>query len=111
MRRRLVKIGQRSRRQLAGHDYATAVIGKMHFNQPGRDGLHGFQTAWTEDVVQRRWLEAAGPAPDFAPIRTKPVWKPFQDPARIWLNAEKLPFPRKYEGMRSTWVAQRPRVT
>jgi choline-sulfatase len=39
-------------------------------------------------------------------IRTKPVWRPFQDPARIWLNAEKLPFPRAYEQMKSTWAAR-----
>lgn len=83
---------------------ATAVIGKMHFNQPGRAGLHGFDVAWTEDVVQQRWMKTVGPAPGFGEVRTKPVWKPFQDPARIWLNAEKLPFPRRYEDMKSTWM-------
>jgi choline-sulfatase len=91
---------------LAAHGYETAVFGKMHFNTPGRPGLHGFATAWTEDVVQKRWSDAVGPAPDFAPVRTKPAWRPMQDPARIWLNAEKLPFPRRYEQMRSTWVAE-----
>src|SRR5437870_4892938 len=40
---------------LAGSGISTAVIGKMHFNRPGAPGLHGFQTAWTEDVVNRRW--------------------------------------------------------
>jgi arylsulfatase A-like enzyme len=90
---------------LAGSGISTAVIGKMHFNRPGAPGLHGFQTAWTEDVVNRRWQDAVGPAKPTPDIRTKPAWRPFRDPARIWLNAEKLPFPRPYEEMRSTWVA------
>src|SRR6185503_11726147 len=68
-------------------------------------GLHGFQTAWTEDVVNKRWLEAVGPAQPAPDIPTKPAWRPFRDPARIWLNADKLPFPRPYAGMKSTWVA------
>jgi choline-sulfatase len=91
---------------LAGQGFSTGVIGKMHFNRPGESGLHGFQTAWTEDVVQKRWMDAVGPVPEFSGIRTKPAWHPFQDPARIWLNAEKLPFPRREEQMRSAWVAK-----
>lgn len=86
--------------------YATAVFGKMHFNRPGTPGLHGFQTAWTEDVVQKKWSDAVGPAPNFESLQTKPVWRPFKDPARIWLNAEKLPFPREYAQMKSTWTVQ-----
>jgi choline-sulfatase len=91
---------------LAGRGYSTAVFGKMHFNTPGRPGLHGFATAWTEDIVLQKWSDAAGPAPDFGTVRTKPPWRPMQDPARIWLNAEKLPFPRVYEQMKSTWTAE-----
>lgn len=88
---------------LRGHGFSTAVIGKMHFNRPGEPGLHGFDVAITEDVVQKRWLSDVGPVPEFGDIRTKPQWRPFRDPARIWLNAEKLPFPRSYEQMKSTW--------
>jgi len=93
-------------KQLHSSGYSTAVFGKMHFNQPGHPGLHGLQVAVTEDVVQREWSAWAGPAPELAGIATKPVWKPFKDPARIWLNADKYPFPRRYEQMKSTWVAQ-----
>jgi len=93
-------------KSLSALGFSTAVIGKMHFNRPGRPGLHGFQIAWTEDVVQASWSEAVGPVPAFGEIRTKPSWRPFRDPARIWLNAEKLPFPRRYEDMKSTWVAR-----
>ena len=85
---------------------STGVIGKMHFNQPGKPGLHGFDMAWTEDVVNRQWLKQVGPTPEFAEYKTKPAWHPFQDPARIWLNSEALPFPRTQEQMKSTWVAR-----
>jgi choline-sulfatase len=91
--------------QLLASAYSTAVLGKMHFNAPGEPGLHGFQLARTEDVVQKEWSQWAGPVPDLGGIPTKPVWRPFRDPARIWLNADKLPFPRHYEQMKSTWVA------
>ncbi len=91
-------------RNLAAHGFSTAVIGKMHFNRPGTPGLHGFQTAWTEDVVTRRWLDAVGPAAPTPGIQTKPAWHPFKDPARIWLNADELPFPRPDEQMKSTWT-------
>jgi arylsulfatase A-like enzyme len=50
--------------------YATAVYGKMHFNRPGTDGMHGFQIACTEDVAQKRWLHDVGPvhvSADIAP--------------------------------------------
>ncbi len=84
----------------------TGVIGKMHFNQPGKPGLHGFDMAWTEDVVARQWSKEVGPVPSFGNEKTKPAWHPFQDPARIWLNSEALPFPRVREQMKSTWVAR-----
>lgn len=92
-------------KNLRGAGFSTAVIGKMHFNRPGQPGLHGFDVAWTEDVVQKRWLDDVGPAAPTPQIQTKPVWRPFRDPARIWLNADKLPFPRAYDQMKSAWVA------
>ncbi len=42
----------------------------MHFNRPGRDGLHGFQSAMTEDVVAKQWAAAGGKRP--VPARTNP---------------------------------------
>ncbi|MBS1876131.1 MAG: sulfatase-like hydrolase/transferase [Acidobacteria bacterium] len=93
-------------RQLSASGYRTAVIGKMHFNAPGRAGLHGFDVARTEDVVQKEWSAWAGPHADWGEVRTKPAWRPFRDPARIWLNADKLPYPRAYAQMKGTWVAQ-----
>jgi choline-sulfatase len=94
-------------KQLGESGYRPAVFGKMHFNQPGRTGLHGFEIADTEDVVLREWLAQVGPQPHFDDIPTKPAWHPFKDPARIWLNADKLPFPREYADMEGTWIARR----
>ena len=93
-------------KQLVNQGYETAVFGKMHFNRPGRPGLHGFHTAVTEDVVQKRWTAEGIKRSLPQDIPTKPPWHPFKDPARIWLNADKLPLPRYYDEMRSTWTAR-----
>lgn len=89
-------------KQLQKAGYRTGVIGKMHFNQPGRPGLHGFETCLTEGEVQRAWL-ANEPSGLPAGVRVKPPWRPFKDPARIWLNAEKLPFGRREAEMKSLY--------
>ncbi|MGH9672013.1 MAG: sulfatase family protein [Bryobacteraceae bacterium] len=93
-------------RQLKKAGYSTAALGKMHFNRPSEPGLHGFDYLMTEQDLAREWRAATHqPAPENIP--TKPAWRPFQDPARIWLNAEKLPYPRFEAGMRSTFLARR----
>ena len=94
-------------RQLHKAGYRTAVFGKMHFQRPGSDGLFGLETCMTEDVVGREWTQQVQPRKVPESIRTKPAWRPFRDHARIWLNAEKLPFPRYYEDMRGTFIARR----
>ena len=88
-------------KQLQKAGYATAVFGKMHFNRPSTPGLHGFAHASCEDVIQREWNALAPARSPAAGIRTKPVWRPFKDPPRIWLNADKLPYPRYEDEMRS----------
>lgn len=88
--------------------YKTAVFGKMHFNRPGEPGLHGFEVAETEDVITRDWRAHVKPKPVTADVRTKPAeWRPFKDPANIWLNADKLPFARYEADMRGTYIANR----
>src|SRR5882724_4539557 len=75
--------------------YQTAVFGKMHFNRPAAPGLYGFDTMMTEDVVNQAWPAEMRPRPIPDGISTKPAeWRPFRDPARIWLNADHLPFAR-----------------
>jgi choline-sulfatase len=92
-------------RQLRAAGYNTAVFGKMHFNARPFAGQHGFDVVETEQAIQRAWAAKGGKAPEG--IRTKKLpWQPFRDPARVWLNADKLPYPRDYEGMKDTFIAR-----
>ena len=94
-------------RQLAASGYKPAVFGKMHFNVPGKPGLHGFDIACTEEITHREWSAEAGPWPEHPDVPTKPKqWRPFRDRARIWLDADKLPFDRDYDQMEGTWIAR-----
>ena len=83
--------------------YTTAVFGKMHFNRPGVPGMHGLEIACTEDVLTREWQKNVKRRPVPPDIRTKPPWKPLKDPARIWLNADKLPYPAYDADMRASY--------
>ncbi len=83
--------------------YHTAVFGKMHFNRPSKPGLHGFETMMTEQDINREWSKKPIKTPP-TDLKAKPKWQPFKDPSRIWLNADKLPFPRYYEDMRGTFT-------
>ncbi len=84
--------------------YTTAVFGKMHFIKPGVPGMHGLDIVHTEDVLTREWREQVKPRPIPASIPTKPLpWRPLKDPARIWLNADKLPYPCYDPDMRASF--------
>lgn len=93
-------------RQLKQAGYATAVFGKMHFNVAAKPGLHGFDVACTEDALTREWTQNVKPGPVPSAVATKPPWHPFKDPARIWLNADRLPYPRLERDMRSLYQLQ-----
>ncbi len=88
-------------RQFQAAGYRTAAIGKMHFNQPGKPGLHGLETALTEDVVSTRWRAESKPKPIPADVPGRGPWQPFRVPAREWLNARSEPFARLDYDMRS----------
>lgn len=90
-------------RHLKQAGYQTGVIGKMHFNNPGRAGLHGFDYCVTEDVLNRQWAQSVKAQPLPEGTRAKPPWRPFKDPASIWLNSEKLPFPRREADMKAAY--------
>jgi len=90
-------------RQLKKAGYTTAVFGKMHFNQPAKPGLHGFDVVETEQELTRAWNREIKPRPAPGGVATKPQWRPFKDPSRIWLNADKLPYPRYESDMRSLY--------
>ena len=93
-------------RLLKDSGYQTAVFGKMHFNRPASPGLHGFDECQTEDIIQRRWAKEVSdaPVPSGQPAKALP-WQPFRTPAREWLNASNLPYPRHDAAMKGTFIA------
>ena len=94
-------------RQLRSAGYRTAVFGKMHFNRNPFPGQHGFDVPMTESAIDAAWRKEVHPRPIPAEIVTKKLpWRPFQDPARIWLDAEHLPYPAAYEEMKGTYIAR-----
>jgi choline-sulfatase len=93
-------------KQLRAAGYNTGVFGKMHFNRPAKPGLYGFDKMMTEGEVMRAWNQTVKPKAMPEGARVKPQWRPFKDPASIWLNSEKLPFARYYDDMRGTFIAR-----
>ena len=91
--------------------YTTAVFGKMHFIKPGFPGIHGFEIAQTEDVIDREWMRQK-PRREVPADRSyrKMPWLPLKDPSRLWLNADDFPYPRYEADMRASfqvWQAER----
>lgn len=85
-----------------GAGYATAAIGKMHFNS---DLHHGFDLRLDgPDFAAFRSRHPAQPIP--SEIETLPVWRPFKDPARVWLNGSYLPYAARESDMPSAWFAE-----
>lgn len=72
---------------LKGLGFATGAVGKMHFNS---DLKHGFDYRFDKPNHQK-YLKEHPVQPLPAGTKVKPVWQPFKDPARIWLNADGLP--------------------
>lgn len=93
-------------KQLKSAGYATAVFGKMHWNRPPEPGLHGFDEALADQAGYRLHQKTVQPRQVPDEIRVKPPWRPFKDPARTWLNAEKLPYPRYHADMRGAFAAR-----
>jgi len=89
--------------KLQSAGYRTATIGKMHFNQPGKPGLHGFQTAITEDVLNARWRAETKPKTLSSEVPGRGAWQPFRTPAREWLNARAEPFARLDYDMKASF--------
>jgi arylsulfatase A-like enzyme len=84
----------------AGYD--TAAIGKMHFNS---NLPHGFDHRI--DLPQHnRYLKEHPPKPLAPDIAVQPPWRPFRDPARVWLNSACLPFGAQDEDMAGTFFAR-----
>ncbi len=87
---------------LSDAGYETAAFGKMHFNSAL---THGFQQRLDLPDYAAA-LKARGKTRIPADVRAQPPWKPFKDPARIWLNAAALPAPAVDADMSGTYFAE-----
>jgi choline-sulfatase len=83
--------------------YTTAAIGKMHFNSNLK---HGFDLR-LDLPEHRKALAAHGARPLPPGVAVQPVWRPFRDPARIWLNSAYLPYGAVQADMAGTWFAEK----
>ncbi|REK08451.1 MAG: DUF4976 domain-containing protein [Planctomycetota bacterium] len=85
--------------RLAGFD--TASIGKMHFNSNLK---HGFDLR-VDMPEYRQWLKTQPPEQAITGS-VQPKWRPFRDPARVWLNAACVPENATDERMHGTYFAR-----
>ena len=69
---------------LAEHGYATGMFGKTHFNSNLK---HGFQVL-VQESDHKAYLAGIEAQQTTASVPMRPAWKPFQDHARVWLNAD-----------------------
>ncbi len=83
--------------------YITASYGKMHFNSNLK---HGFDERI--DMPQwRQWRQSQPRRPLPEGLEVLPPFKPFRDPARIWLNSMCIPFAAWDSEMAGTFFAQK----
>jgi len=100
-------------KQLKAAGYSTAAFGKMHFNRASRPGLHGFDFLMTEADIPRAMPRQSRPIPvGVASLDANrgPSHKgdyKWLIPARERMNAENLPWPRRYDDMPGTFTARR----
>jgi choline-sulfatase len=88
---------------LAALGYTTAAIGKMHFNS---NLPHGFQLRLDRgDHAKALANKPRQPIPKDIDVLS--VWRPFKDPARVWLNSFHRPYPAADEDMTGTWFARK----
>ncbi|MBI2947175.1 MAG: sulfatase [Verrucomicrobia bacterium] len=82
--------------------YVTAAFGKMHFNSTLK---HGFDLRLDQPEYQA-WLKKKGRTPVPTEIEVQPPWKPFKDPASIWLNSACRPLAVVDADMYGTFLAR-----
>jgi choline-sulfatase len=82
--------------------YATAAIGKMHFNSNLK---HGFDLR-IDRPDHARYLRDKGKQPIPPGVEVLPPWRPFRDPARIWLNGFYRPLDAVDADMAGTYFAE-----
>lgn len=85
---------------LKHNGYAIAAFGKTHYYWPRR---HEFDVCCDWEEYQH-WLTCKPPVALPANIKTLGKWRPFFDPARIWLNSDCLPYPAVDTDMYGTFL-------
>lgn len=88
--------------QLRGVGYETVSIGKMHFNSTLK---HGFDTRIDHPQHQAH-LRDNPPAPLPPDAKTFGAFRPFKDPARVWLNSDALSQPAREADMDAMFFAK-----
>lgn len=84
---------------LGARGYLTAAFGKMHFN--GATG-HGFR----QRLDQPNWAADLRAHPPAGGDQRRP-WRPFVDPAAVWLNSDCRPAGLPEASMETTFYADR----
>lgn len=82
--------------------FATGAFGKTHFNSSMK---HGFDTL-VNNQQHKDYLAAVSMLRPHDSIRIRPPWKPFRDPANIWLNAEGATSGLPFEHSQGTFFAK-----
>ena len=93
-------------KQFKAAGYGTAVFGKMHLNRAAAPGLFGFDVMMTENEIRAAWMKDVKPQA-IPPNVHETAVEAVSGSARIWLNAEKLPYPRIEAEMLGTYIADR----
>jgi arylsulfatase A-like enzyme len=88
--------------RLRAAGYHVAAFGKTHYYAARK---HEFDVC-ADHVEHSRWLTAKGARPVPAGVRALGPWRPFLDPAAVWLNADCLPVPACDEDMQDAFYAR-----
>ncbi|WP_157638029.1 sulfatase family protein [Flexithrix dorotheae] len=83
--------------------YKTGIFGKTHFNN---QGSHGFQVMMGRSQF-RESIDSLENIEIPEGVKVRPQWKPFKDPARIWLNADMATSGLPYKYDQATFFADR----
>ncbi len=89
---------------LSAAGYDTIAIGKTHFNSQLK---HGFDQIVSAQDHRRALRQRGGPREVPSSIDVLPAWRPFRQPARLWVNAVHLPYGTYDHDMTGTYFAER----